>query len=86
MWKRPVVEERMTEVAMVVGQCSYWSGKLGVDEADHLYWHEQLVVVLLAAAAAAAASFFQHHTTVGYNAVTENKKQWSGVSLFLCGA
>lgn len=52
MWKRPVVEERMTEVAMVVGQCSYWSGKLGVDEADHLYWHEQLVVVLLAAAAA----------------------------------
>jgi len=41
----------MTEVAMVVGQCSYWSGKLGVDEADHLYWHEQLVVVLLAAAA-----------------------------------
>jgi hypothetical protein len=53
MWKRPVVEERMTEVAMVVGQCSYWSGKLGVDEADHLYWHEQLVVVLLAAAAAA---------------------------------
>jgi hypothetical protein len=54
MWKRPVVEERMTEVAMVVGQCSYWSGKLGVDEADHLYWHEQLVVVLLAAAAAAA--------------------------------
>ena len=42
----------MTEVAMVVGQCSYWSGKLGVDEADHLYWHEQLVVVLLAAAAA----------------------------------
>ena len=52
MWKRPVVEERMTEVAMVVGQCSYWSGKLGLDEADHLYWHEQLVVVLLAAAAA----------------------------------
>ena len=46
----------MTEVAMVVGQCSYWSGKLGVDEADHLYWHEQLVVVLLAAAAAAAAA------------------------------
>jgi hypothetical protein len=56
MWKRPVVEERITEVAMVVGQCSYWSGKLGVDEADHLYWHEQLVVVLLAAAAAAAAA------------------------------
>ena len=54
MWKRPVVEERMTEVAMVVGQCSYWSGKPGVDEAGHLYWHEQLVVVLLAAAAAAA--------------------------------
>jgi hypothetical protein len=52
MWKRPVVEERMTELAMVGGQCSDWSGKLEVDEADHLYWHEQLVVVLLAAAAA----------------------------------
>ena len=46
-----MVKERMTEVAMVVvGQCSYWSGKLGVGEADNLCSHEQLVLVLLSSA------------------------------------